>query len=220
MLAIIGAGAYVINQSSITKTAPETTGVTSSPQFTTKLSPVEVEALKYMVEEEKLARDVYTALAQKYPDVKVFSNIAKSEQTHINAVKSLLDKYGIQAELKPPGEFNNPHLQELYKKLVDKGDKSLKDALEVGAAIEEIDIVDLQKWLRNVTNPDIQQVFEFLMRGSRNHLRAFVSVLQSMGVKYVPQYLDPKTYEEIISSPMETGGGNATGAGKQGPGGG
>jgi hypothetical protein len=66
--------------------------------------------------------------------------------------------------------------------------------------IEEIDILDIQKELdENVNNEDIAFVYENLMRGSRNHLRAFVKNLQRQGVSYTPQYLDESVINEIIS---------------------
>jgi len=62
---------------------------------------------------------------------------------------------------------------------------------------------------QGIDNPDIIQVFEYLMRGSRNHLRAFVSTLENMfGVKYGPQVLSQEEYEQIINTPMETGNPN------------
>ncbi|NPA96807.1 MAG: DUF2202 domain-containing protein [Crenarchaeota archaeon] len=191
-----------------------TTRVTSSSAASTvtsgaQLSPEEIEAIKYMAEEEKLALDVYTKLAQMYPSVKVFSNIAKSEQTHVNAVLSLARKYGISITLGPPGKFANPHLQELYNKLIEEGSKGLEQALKVGALIEETDIKDLQEWIAKVHHEDIKQVFECLMMGSRNHLRAFVSTLEKMfNTTYTPQVLSKQEFEKIISSPMETGPSN------------
>ncbi len=72
--------------------------------------------------------------------------------------------------------------------------------------IEETDIKDLEEWLKKVDNSDIIQVFEYLIRGSRNHLRAFVSTLENMyGVKYEPQVLSQEEYEQIINSTMEAG---------------
>ena len=48
--------------------------------------------------EEKLARDVYTVLGDKW-NARVFLNIKLSEQTHMDAVKRMLDKYGISDPL-------------------------------------------------------------------------------------------------------------------------
>ncbi len=188
-------------EKTITETLTETTTATSG------LSPIEVEAIKYMAEEEKLAYDVYTKLAEMYPNVPVFANIAKSEATHVSAVLSLAKKYHINITLGKPGVFTNEHIQELYNQLIEKGSRSLKDALEVGATIEEVDIIDLKDWISKVSHNDIKQVFECLMMGSRNHLRAFTSTLENMyGIEYKPQYLSEEEYQQIISTPMETSG--------------
>jgi len=58
-----------------------------------QLSESEMQGLILMREEEKLARDVYTTLGEKW-DLNIFINIAGSEQTHTDAVKYLLDRYG------------------------------------------------------------------------------------------------------------------------------
>ncbi len=172
-----------------------------------ELSEAEREGILCMREEEKLARDVYQTLYDKW-GLQIFGNIAKSEQTHMDAVKLLIDKYGLEdpAEGKEIGEFTNPAFTELYNKLVAEGSKSVVDALKVGALIEELDIVDLQKYLSETSKEDIKIVYENLMKGSRNHLRAFTSTLEKYGESYSPQYLDKEEYERIISSPMERGG--------------
>lgn len=218
VLVAVGAYYYGVSTSSnieyvtVTSTATETITITSTITETLasvsgELSAIEVEAIKYMVEEEKLAYDVYTRLAEMYPDVPVFANIAKSEATHVSAVLALADKYGIEVTLREPGVFDNEHIQELYNQLIEKGSQSLKDALEVGATIEEVDIVDLKDWVSKVSHDDIKQVFECLMMGSRNHLRAFTGTLKNLyGVEYTPQYISEEEYQQIISTPMEIGG--------------
>ncbi|WP_338248382.1 DUF2202 domain-containing protein [Pyrodictium abyssi] len=164
------------------------------------LSEDEKESLLYMVE-EKLARDAYNRLAEMYPDVPVFANIARSEQQHVDSVMQLIEKYGLDVELGPPGVFHNQELQSLYNELVDRGSKSLEEALKVGALIEEKDIVDLEEWLAKTDNEDIKLVYENLMHGSFNHLCAFTRTMKSMlGVDYKPVLLDEETYNSIISS--------------------
>ena len=79
-----------------------------------------------------------------------------------------------------------------------------------GAAIEEIDIRDLKEQMSFVESEDIRTVYENLMRGSRNHLRAFVRNLSMRDITYKPQYLSQKEYDEIINSPNEPGGMNRT----------
>ncbi len=163
------------------------------------LSEEEKAGILFMREEEKLARDVYLKLYEKW-GLKVFDNIAKSEQTHMDAVKLLIDKYNLEdpAEGKGVGEFSNATIQALYNKLIDMGSKSVVDALKVGAMIEEIDILDLKKYLAKTDNEDIKLVYENLMKGSMNHLRAFTRNLEKYGVTYEPQYLSTEEYKEIV----------------------
>jgi uncharacterized membrane protein YgcG len=152
--------------------------------------------------------------------MQVFSNIASSESTHMDAVKTLIDRYGLEDPVggREIGEFANEELQALYNQLVAQGSQSLVDALRVGAAIEEIDILDLQEYIAQTDKPDIQMVYENLERGSRNHLRAFVSALERQGVSYEPSYLSPEQFEEIVNSDIERGG-PSTGSGRAGQGG-
>jgi hypothetical protein len=179
-----------------------------------ELSEDEAAALLYMREEEKLARDVYLTLGAHW-NLPVFQNISQSEQTHMDAIKDLLDRY----ELTDPasseiGVFANSDLQALYDDLIVRGSQSLVEALKVGAAIEEIDILDLQHHLAETDHADIQQVFNNLLNGSSNHLRAFITTLNTQtGETYIPQYLDDQTYQTIISTAMQTGG-NGNGGGK------
>jgi hypothetical protein len=130
--------------------------------------------LKYMVEEEKLARDVYTVLAKTaaYPK---FKNIASAEQFHLDQMSIVLANYGLwNATLKRgPGVFYNKELSALYKTLVAKGKLSDLDAIEVGIIIEEKDIADLTAMEKLITQEDIQFVVNYLLAGSRNHLAAF-----------------------------------------------
>jgi len=136
------------------------------------LTQTQKEALKFMYEEEKLARDVYITLGNKW-ELRPFLNIQKAEQAHMNAVKALLDKYHIVANVNPSvGSFNIPELQNLYNQLVSKGLKSPKDALEVGRIVEITDIKDLDERMVNAT-PDMKIVFSHLKTGSEHHLKAF-----------------------------------------------
>ena len=172
-----------------------------------ELSQQESDGLVYMREEEKLAHDVYTLLFDRW-QLNVFTNIANSESTHTDAILTLLNNYGLDdpAEGNAVGVFTNPVLQSLSDMLVANGAVSLIDALMVGAAIEEIDMIDIQHYIDQVEgNEDIILVYENLLKGSRNHLRSFVSTLESQGVVYVPQYMDQADYDSIINSPIERG---------------
>ena len=172
------------------------------------LNADETAALLYMREEEKLARDVYNALYTTWGQP-TFQNIAASEQKHMDEIKLLLDRYNLTDPALAPGQFTDPSLQALYTQLTSQGSLSLGDALKVGAAIEEIDIRDLQTRIALTDNADLQQVFNNLMSGSYNHLQAFTSVLsRQTGETYQPQYLSADQYQNIIASTSSNGNGN------------
>ena len=183
---------------------------------TSGLSDAEIADLLFMREEEKLAHDVYLALYDVW-GMNVFQNIAASEQTHTDAVLGLLDNYGL---VDPVGDntlgiFVNPDLQALYDQLVASGSQSLVDALNVGTAVEEIDILDLDEAIARTNQADIIQVYQSLRAGSENHLRAFVGSLERQtGTAFQPQYLSPEAYAAIIDGTQSQGNGNAGGNGK------
>ncbi len=130
--------------------------------------------LLYLVEEEKLAHDVYTALNAVSISPK-FKNISGAEQTHMDYISALLVTYGIKNPTigKKAGVFTNKELSALYKTLVTKGKKSAVDAIQVGIIIEEKDLADLATLSKSVTQTDIKTAIAFLKKGSENHLRAF-----------------------------------------------
>jgi len=163
--------------------------------------------LQFMREEEKLARDVYLELADTW-NLAVFENIAQSEQRHMDSVENLVDKYGIDDPVlneSERGNFVNPDLQALYEQLLLDGSDSATDALFVGALIEEVDINDLQSAIETTSAPDVLRVYENLLRGSRNHLRAFVAKLELEGIVYEAQVLSQEEVDEILNTPTERG---------------
>lgn len=180
------------------------------------LSAEETAALLFMREEEKLARDVYNTLYAVWGQP-TFQNIAASEQAHMDEVKLLLDRYGLADPALEPASFTDPSLAALYDQLVAQGSLSLADALKVGAAIEEIDILDLQARLAQTDNADIQQVFNNLMNGSYNHLNAFASALLAQsGEAYQPQYLSAEAYAAIVTGQFGNGNQGQSGQGGNG----
>lgn len=174
-----------------------------SENNTEPLTEKEKEGLIYMREEEKLAHDLYDALNQKW-NRNIFSNISSSELTHTNAIQSLLIKYSLKdPTMNEKGKFSNPSLKSLYDELITKGGESLTEALKVGALVGEIDIIDLKKHLEETKNQDLVLVYSNLMKGSRNHLRAFVRNLDKQGVSYNPQRLKTEEFNQIIKESIE-----------------
>lgn len=172
---------------------------------TSELTKEEVEMLQYMKEEEKLARDVYYALYDKW-NSQIFLNISKAEERHISAILTLANFYNLDdTVLKAPGEFENADFKALYDDLVEKGSESLEESLKVGALIEELDIKDLQDDLEITSNENITMVFNNLLRGSRNHLRAFNRQLINLELTYEPQFISQEEYDTIVNSANERG---------------
>lgn len=129
--------------------------------------------LLYLIEEEKLAHDVYEAMYALW-GARVFGNILQSEESHQSQVLVVMQARNISdPRSATSGVFVNNELQALYTQLVAKGSKSALDAYQVGVAIEELDIDDLTKMLATARDADVIAMMENLRRGSENHLRAF-----------------------------------------------
>lgn len=172
---------------------------------TSALTDSELASLLKMKEEEKLARDVYTVLAKKWGS-QIFANISKAEDNHLNAIVLLLTNYGsTETAIGEAGVFTDAAVQTLYNDLVAKASASLEEAYKTGALIEEMDIKDLNEALVTTTNENIILVFENLIRGSRNHLRAFNRQLTTLGIVYTPVYITQTDYDLIVNSAMEKG---------------
>lgn len=169
------------------------------------LSAEEEAGLLQMREEEKLARDVYRHLYEVWGQ-QIFENIAASEQQHMDAIKNLLDKYGLKDPASPDeGVFRDSHIQVLYDSLITEGIESKVAALQVGVAIEDLDIYDLTALVDETDKADIKRVYLNLTKGSRNHLVAFVGALEILGGSYEITYLSDEEIEEILSTGWETG---------------
>ncbi len=170
------------------------------------LDDSELAGLLLMREEEKLARDVYEYMHQKY-NMKIFENIMHSEEVHMFAIKVMIEKYGLEdpVDNSPAGIFKNSKLQEIYNALITKGDKSLTDALVVGTIIEDLDINDLNELIEESSNKDLIYVYENLNLGSRNHLRAFYRNVLNKGGEYTPQYISQDEFDAILSGNKEFG---------------
>jgi hypothetical protein len=205
-IAVAGCGSDTSSSEAPTSTSTASATTGNRAGTTDGITAEEQAGILWMREEEKLARDVYTVLGDRW-NLPIFTNIAASEQTHMDAVATLIDGHGLvdPAASTAPGEFTQPELQRLYDALVDQGSRSAVDALTVGASIEDLDLADLAS--RATDTPDIARVYANLERGSRNHLRAFTGQLEAAGVSYTPTHITPEQYDAIVTTAVERGGG-------------
>lgn len=149
----------------------------SRTTHTSTLSAEDVYWLTYMREEEKLARDVYLKLYDEW-GMTIFKNIAASEQNHMDAIKTLLDRYCVPDPVSGMGVGElTDKFSTLYDELLAQGKISRVEALNVGVTIEEMDISDLEDGIAATTHRDIKNVYSNLLQGSLNHLAAFESLL-------------------------------------------
>ncbi len=171
---------------------------------TSELSAAEIDGLLYMREEEELARDLYLDIyAAKDDRLTVFKKISDNSETqHAEAMKVLLDTYGLaDPSTGQHNTYTNANLQDLYDLLINIGLGSDDlAALRVGALVEETDILDIELDLESVSaeHQDIIATYDYLLCGSRNHLRAFVEQIELItGTPYQTQI--PEMDEEVQS---------------------
>lgn len=137
------------------------------------LTDAQVEDLIFMANEEKMAHDVYSALADLW-GVRAFANIADSEARHFEAVNVVLERYGYET-ISLDEDFTNGVIAELYDELMAQGAESLDEAIAVGVLIEETDIADLESRMAELETsaPDVFEMYTHLQAGSQNHLGTF-----------------------------------------------
>ena len=172
-----------------------------SADETSELDDIEIHHLLFIREEEKMARDVYRVLYEKWGNP-IFANIVESEQAHMDAMANLLAFYGIDDPVTSDetGEFTDKDIAGLYSYLVEWGSQSEIDALLVGAYIEEYDILDIWKAYDETDQERIQTVYQKLYEGSYNHLAAFVYVYELVaGESYERELLTEEDYEYVIN---------------------
>jgi len=199
-LALISASVLAAGGRGSMMTQGSCAACTSAQTFTESLSEAEIMTLWYMREEEKMARDIYISFYEQGFNLP-FARIARSEQMHMNRIKWLLDGYELSdPALETVGAFTNSEIQQLYDQLLEQGRGAQAEALQVGALVEEIDISDLQAAIAETENPKLINVYNHLLRASYQHLRTFVSHLDSLDINYEAQFLSSEQVEAILNS--------------------
>lgn len=158
-----------------------------------------IDTLRYMIEEEKLAGDVYRAFADLYPDLRPFQNIPRSEDMHFSTLVGQAGLAGVDVgdlTMLASGVFSNPDLQALYADLIAEGSASAFAALAVGRNIELLDIADLTAARALVpADSTLYAAYGNLMDASYNHLNAFTR-WQAMVPAPVPE---PASYAMMLA---------------------
>lgn len=180
------------------------------------LAAEQVPGVISLLEEEKLARDVYLALYQVW-GYEAFGHISENEQSHMEALIGVLDRAGAADPTAGygAGEFATAAVQDLYAAFVEQGGESLAAALQAGAAIEEMDILDIERLQAQIDDPGLLRVLANLRQGSIRHLQAYSkSYEQETGIAYTPQYLSQAAFDLLMGGPGRGNGGGPGGGGK------
>ena len=138
-------------------------------------SATDLSALLYMIEEEKLAGDLYDVFYQQ-TGLRVFDRIGNAEDQHMTALIKQANVAGLNLDAVlslAEGHYANPELQSLYDTLLASGSVSDSAALGVGVEIETVDIADLQQASVGLTGTALGNVYASLLKGSDHHLAAF-----------------------------------------------
>lgn len=163
------------------------------------LTASEQEGILFIREEEIMAKDLYLEL-YKETKLPIFWNVAGSEQIHMDSVKILMDKYGLEDPVQDGnGKYANQDIQKMYDDLLEEGAKSPVDALKAGAVVEEMSVHDLQTQIANTDKPDFHSVYGGLLVGSEKHLRSYIRALKERGAEYSPQYLSEEEFDKVLN---------------------
>jgi hypothetical protein len=188
----------------------------SANLYAQSISENEKAGILLMREEEKMARDIYQSLNEKWNQVP-FSHISESEIYHMSQMKALIDKFQltdpVTKNADKRGVFENSSLKKLYDELLLSGNTSLEAAFRAGAKVEEVDIRDLKAEMAKTINEDIKSTYTYLVRASENHLRAFVRNLNSINISYTPVVLSKDEFDAILNSSKGRGMGMGQGKG-------
>ncbi|HRH81829.1 MAG TPA: DUF2202 domain-containing protein [Thiobacillaceae bacterium] len=156
--------------------------------------------LRFLIEEEKLARDVYLSFGTLYPTIMPFQHIPNSENTHYNTLVTQAGLAGVDVSdltSLPSNTFQNLALQSLFTSLVAQGSTSAYAALTVGKNIELQDIDDLTVAMSRVpSTSSLYNAYNNLRNGSYNHLNAFNNWLAMTPTPPVPE---PETYAMFLA---------------------
>ena len=141
------------------------TGLVASDEIGAKASknnpsPNVEEMLLYAIQDEYLARAEYYEVIDRFGEIRPFTNIVKSEETHVGMLIPLFESHGLDVP------------QDTYASHAVIPD-DLKTAFEIGVQAEIDNIAMYESFLQRELPEDIRTAFERLKAASENHLRSF-----------------------------------------------
>lgn len=133
----------------------------SDGAYASELDESEAEALIMALEDEYKAWSVYDQVVTDLGTARPFTNIQRAEESHIAALVTLFDRYGLDVPVNTWAD-NVPHFD------------TLADACQAGVQAEIDNAALYDELFSMVDNPDIIRVFDALQQASlMKHLPAF-----------------------------------------------
>lgn len=143
------------------------------------LTEEQKEMLDFIYQGKKAARDIFITFADIYKDENRFALIQFSRQRHMDCAKELCEIYGVetlQIDEARIGELESPVLQTVYDVCIEKGKRSIDDALEVAAFIQAAEIQGLEQ--ASIGMPEhVVSVYEKLKQRDLRQLGTFQAAL-------------------------------------------
>lgn len=130
------------------------------------------EAVLFQIEEERMARELYVALGEKW-GARQFRRIPQAERRHEDMLRALAARADLAVPAAVPAKFASSVIQQRYDTLLARGLVSETEALAVGAVVERQDIADLQALRPQVAGTDLAPLVDALEAASERHLAAF-----------------------------------------------
>lgn len=116
--------------------------------------------LMYSAQDEYIARAEYEAIIKEFDVIRPYSNIMRSEETHLDSLRDIYETYNIEF----PPDISKEQL------IIPT---TLLEAAKIGVQAEIDNIAMYEEFLKHDLPEDIKDVFNTLMKGSINHLKAF-----------------------------------------------
>lgn len=138
------------------------------------LTDAQKTTLAALMEEQKLAHDLYDAFANAYA-TSVFGCVSSEVSTQLTATGNLLTLYAVADPTagQPPGKFTSAAIQQQYESLLAQGTTSLDSASAAARSLESTSIADLTAAATDLSAPDVLQLYANLLEASQRHLAAF-----------------------------------------------
>lgn len=192
-----GPGAMVNCPSGGTRDCTGTCTVAAADSTPLVLGPEAQAALRFQIDEERMARELYAAFGTKW-GLQPFKMIPQSEARHEAVLRQLAVRASVTAPVATAGLFETGEVQLRFDALLALGLESADSALRAAAFVEEQDIADLDTLIAATDSPALKATATALRNASANHLRAFVGTLKARGVTYEPKLLKAEEFAALV----------------------